>query len=463
MFSSRSLNPKSSSNKYSNTTARSHDAPLSTCIDEGLYDVASVISHRGNIKKPRNLWFLVRWAGYGPEADSELPWSELRINILLHRYLLAHNLGYLIPLEYRENYRELVAQQQQQQQMPSAQHIMSDARDSSAALHPDHLLSDQNEPSLDMQLLAESPVVSASINPAHNECGRSSRFHCSSDVTFLGVKPDGVGVSPPNLPEQGILSDSSCSSGAHEVTSSDPPIVQIGVAENNSIGSLTTAFALESDEKRSATTESSGSSAAVVSQISTPTTLHLQPWTREDRVAVEQQADTAPVEVSRDVKKRPLADVMIKQADKYKTNKRVKVSGGNESNGGSDGTDGDDEGVKYSRGNHKRSRKMTRRHKQSSSADGANKRRKESVQRSLADISTAFLKAGVKRSAPFEVQSDDSDTNMFSAVHNGKFKLRVSGAKHKLVSSLLFLLLENILCCKYFTGQNLPTERPNIK
>jgi hypothetical protein len=474
MFSSRSLKPKPSSNKYSKTTARSHGSQLPTCIDEGLYDVASVISHRGNIKKPCNLRFLVRWAGYGPEADSELPWSELRNNILLHRYLLAHNMGPIIPPEFCENYRrELVAPQQQHQQMRSAQHSMSDARNSSAALDlVHHPPSDNNGPSLGKQHLAESPVVSAPINPAHNECGRSSRFHCSSDVTFLGVKPDGAILSPPNHPHNDILSNSSCSSGAHEVTSSDLPTVQIAVGENNSISSLVTASGLQDGEKKSDTTESSGSrdscdenplsSAADVSQISTPTTLHLQPRIREDRVAVEQQTNTALVDVRRDVKKRPLADVMIKQGDKYKTNKLVTFSGRNESNVGSDGTDGDDEGVKYSRGNHKRSRKMSRRHKHSG-ADIANKRRNESVQRSLADISTVFLKAGAKkRSVLFEVQSDDSNTDSDSPVSNGKFKLLVGGAKHKLVS-LFFLYVQHTLCCERFSGQNLPTERPNFK
>jgi hypothetical protein len=64
--------------------------------------VEAVLAHKGDIKRKSTLTFKVRWLGYSSEDDSWVPWSELRNNPALHKYLADTNLGRLIPVEHRK-------------------------------------------------------------------------------------------------------------------------------------------------------------------------------------------------------------------------------------------------------------------------------------------------------------------------------------------------------------------------
>ena len=73
--------------------------------DKGTFDVEAIVDHynNGNNNTPKSLWdFKVRWTGYPPEEDRWLPWSELRNNILLHKYLFEHGFKSMIPKEHRK-------------------------------------------------------------------------------------------------------------------------------------------------------------------------------------------------------------------------------------------------------------------------------------------------------------------------------------------------------------------------
>ena len=61
------------------------------------FEVESILDHVGDIKRRSTLDFLVRWSGYSAEHDLWLPYSELRDNEVLHRYLSDRGLHKLIP------------------------------------------------------------------------------------------------------------------------------------------------------------------------------------------------------------------------------------------------------------------------------------------------------------------------------------------------------------------------------
>jgi transposase InsO family protein len=69
-------------------------------------DVDDILRHKGfDRKKPnivRKLQFLVKWSD--GTRDKWLPWSELRTNQVLHRYLISHNLKHLVPAAFRHLY-----------------------------------------------------------------------------------------------------------------------------------------------------------------------------------------------------------------------------------------------------------------------------------------------------------------------------------------------------------------------
>ena len=56
---------------------------------QGAFVIESIISHKGARYARRIMEFLVRWEGYGPEADEWTPYSELRDTGALHEYLFA--------------------------------------------------------------------------------------------------------------------------------------------------------------------------------------------------------------------------------------------------------------------------------------------------------------------------------------------------------------------------------------
>jgi len=87
-----------------------------TATDEDLRDIArrdhqnafiidAVIAHKGPRYARRLMEFLVRWEGYGPEADEWTPYSELRDTAALHEYLLAQPRGFhqMVPRKFFVN------------------------------------------------------------------------------------------------------------------------------------------------------------------------------------------------------------------------------------------------------------------------------------------------------------------------------------------------------------------------
>jgi len=60
-------------------------------------EIESIISHTGDPRRKASMEFLVRWLGYDESEDLWLPWSELRLNTVLHAYLRANGMENIIP------------------------------------------------------------------------------------------------------------------------------------------------------------------------------------------------------------------------------------------------------------------------------------------------------------------------------------------------------------------------------
>jgi hypothetical protein len=56
---------------------------------QDAFVIEEITAHQGLMTSRREMEFLVRWKGYGPEADKWEPYSELRDTAALHQYLLA--------------------------------------------------------------------------------------------------------------------------------------------------------------------------------------------------------------------------------------------------------------------------------------------------------------------------------------------------------------------------------------
>ena len=75
------------------------DPAMVVAADRSEFLVESVINHRPLERPTRRrteLEFKIHWAGYGPEADSWEPWSELRANNIVHTYCRAHGMASII-------------------------------------------------------------------------------------------------------------------------------------------------------------------------------------------------------------------------------------------------------------------------------------------------------------------------------------------------------------------------------
>jgi hypothetical protein len=70
------------------------------------YFIDAVLDHKGSLDRRRDLLFKVHWTGYDGEADSWVPYSELRDTGSLHKYLLStanKALHKLIPTKFFKN------------------------------------------------------------------------------------------------------------------------------------------------------------------------------------------------------------------------------------------------------------------------------------------------------------------------------------------------------------------------
>jgi hypothetical protein len=63
--------------------------------------VEKILEHSGNRRLLSSLSFKARWLGYDEKEDLWLPWSELRNNTQLHKYLRENGLASLVPREHR--------------------------------------------------------------------------------------------------------------------------------------------------------------------------------------------------------------------------------------------------------------------------------------------------------------------------------------------------------------------------
>ena len=70
------------------------------------FAVESITQHAGDKKKRSTMEFLVRFVGFDESEDRWLPYSELRDNPALHRYLRANRMKSLIPLEHKNVQKE---------------------------------------------------------------------------------------------------------------------------------------------------------------------------------------------------------------------------------------------------------------------------------------------------------------------------------------------------------------------
>ena len=68
--------------------------------DRNMFLVEEVLAHKGSTKRKNSLLFKVKWIGYPVEEATWEPWTSLRDNLVLHRYLRDKELSHLIPKEH---------------------------------------------------------------------------------------------------------------------------------------------------------------------------------------------------------------------------------------------------------------------------------------------------------------------------------------------------------------------------
>jgi hypothetical protein len=69
--------------------------------DHDEEQVEKILDHT-NVKQKSKMDFLVRWLGYDESHDLWLPWSQLRDNPKLHKYLFDNGMESWIPKEHRK-------------------------------------------------------------------------------------------------------------------------------------------------------------------------------------------------------------------------------------------------------------------------------------------------------------------------------------------------------------------------
>jgi transposase InsO family protein len=90
--------------------------------DNQLFEVEEVKRHRGDPKYKSRLQFLIKWAGYDDSENTWVPWSDVRNNAIVHRYLRARRLERLIPLPFRSEESDETDQVSDQEQRKRLRH-----------------------------------------------------------------------------------------------------------------------------------------------------------------------------------------------------------------------------------------------------------------------------------------------------------------------------------------------------
>jgi hypothetical protein len=66
--------------------------------DAGEFHVEAIVQHFGDPKRKSGMDFEVKWTGYDDPAENTiLPWSEVRLLPVLHKYLRDNGMGKLVP------------------------------------------------------------------------------------------------------------------------------------------------------------------------------------------------------------------------------------------------------------------------------------------------------------------------------------------------------------------------------
>jgi hypothetical protein len=74
--------------------------------DTDKFVVSEVLSHEGDPKDKRNMWFIVRWAGFPEGWDTTRePCENLQNNSVLLSYLRDHELWEAIQRRHQKDYR----------------------------------------------------------------------------------------------------------------------------------------------------------------------------------------------------------------------------------------------------------------------------------------------------------------------------------------------------------------------
>ena len=59
-------------------------------LDHHEYVVESIIDHKGNSKRKRDMEFLIRWKGYEPSEDTWEPYAAVKDLVALDEYSKLH-------------------------------------------------------------------------------------------------------------------------------------------------------------------------------------------------------------------------------------------------------------------------------------------------------------------------------------------------------------------------------------
>ena len=75
--------------------------------DNEMFQIETILNHRGNKETLSSLQFQVKWLGYDNTHNTWEPWKNLRGTKQLHDYLIKNRLHVLIPKEFRHSYPEI--------------------------------------------------------------------------------------------------------------------------------------------------------------------------------------------------------------------------------------------------------------------------------------------------------------------------------------------------------------------